>query len=82
MKNISLIALLALAACLTGCSGYKKPSMSVNPESMSAETLCFRAAGSRKPELNDEISRRNIDCAGLLADDPLLSGPDESVHRF
>ena len=78
----AVLAVLAMTMLLSGCSGYKTPSLSGGPETMSAETLCFRAAGSRQTELEDEISRRNLDCAGLLQEDPLLVGPDEAVHRF
>lgn len=60
MKIFSFIAVLFLAACVS--DGYKTPSLS-NAESMSEQTLCYRAAYAKAdPAVNAEISRRNIDC--------------------
>lgn len=76
---------LLLIASLSGCSSgnYKTPGVSKAPSELSADTLCFDYATSKKPELAAEIEARNLDCAGLLRDDPLYGGgPDDSVYRI
>ena len=73
---------LGVAASLAACSGYKTPGLSKSPQSMSADTLCFRYETTKDAALGAEINARNLDCAGLLRDDPLLSGPDDSVYRM
>jgi hypothetical protein len=64
MKNIFLLSLLLLGAC---AGNYKAPSLSGNPQSMSAETLCFRYAGAKNdPAIVAEITARRLDCGQLL----------------
>ena len=74
--------LLAMTLSLTACAGYKTPSLSGDPSKMSADTLCFRYESSKDPALGAEIDARNIDCAGLLREDPLYSGPDDSAYKM
>lgn len=78
---VTLLAmtLLVLAAC---AGNYKTPGVAKDPSKMSADTLCFRYASAKDPALGAEIERRGLDCTALLRDDPLYSGPDESVYRM
>lgn len=81
MKHIFLIPLLLL----TACGSYKTPSLSGDPHSMSAATLCYRYAGARRDQaVSDEVTARNLDCTAILDDDPLYStGPDLGpAHRM
>jgi hypothetical protein len=54
-------------AMTTACGGnFKTPSLS-NPHSMSADTLCYRAAYAKSNEaLNNEVAARNLDCENIL----------------
>ena len=61
---------LLLTAC-TGGNYY--PTLSGDPERMSGQTLCFRHANTGDPDLATEITKRNIDCAGLLSEDPVYN---------
>jgi len=59
--------------------------MSGDPAKMSSDTLCFRYANNKAPELAAEIDRRNLDCASILREDPLLTqgrGELEAAHRI
>ena len=81
MKKIQTIGLcLLLSLFLGACAGYRGPSVSGDPARMSGDTLCFRYESSRDAALGAEIARRNLDCAGLLRDDPLYpGGPDRDT---
>lgn len=64
MRTIALFACLAL---LSACAeDFKHPSAG-NPQSMSADTLCYRAAFAKDDQaIRDEIAARNLDCARIL----------------
>ena len=79
MKQLSLI--VSVLITLTACQSYRTPSMSGDPAGMSADTLCFRYASSKDPELGAEIARRNLDCARLLESDPLLNHQNRELDR-
>jgi hypothetical protein len=71
MKPLALI----LALTLTACANPKTPSISSNPKTMSADTLCYRYAGARKnTAIADEIKARGLNCAQILESDPLYRG--------
>lgn len=74
MKYTILITVLLITACLTGCEGYRTPTMSENPAKMSDHTLCYRAETTGKTDLKDEARRRNLDCRAAIENDPLLAG--------
>jgi hypothetical protein len=80
MRTILITSLLLLTAC--SGSNYRTPGLSGTPSKMSSDTLCFRYASSKSPDLAAEIDARNIDCAALLRDDPLYTGPDEAAYRM
>jgi len=63
---------LVLLVCLQSCTNPKTPSISSNPQTMSADTLCYRHAGGRKNQaIADEITARRLNCAQILESDPL-----------
>lgn len=69
MKNLLLIACLALAAC----DGMKGPSLSGDPARMSGDTLCYRAAYAKDDAaINNEIQARHLDCKAMLEEHPPL----------
>lgn len=71
----TLMLSLTLALLLTGCEGFRYPSLSPTPEEMSSQTLCYRHATAQGDQaLADEIATRRLDCAEIVADDPLLEG--------
>lgn len=73
MKNLTL-TILAIAS-LTACQNYRTPQFrNSTPESMSSDTLCYRYATTKNENLADEISRRNLNCAAILENDPLYQG--------
>ncbi len=74
--------LFLLPIILAACEGYRMPGLSKDPARMSADTLCFQYASSNDPKLAAEIDARRLDCAGMLREDPLYTGPDESVYRM
>ena len=76
-----IFLMLVLAMPLTACQSYRTPSMSGDPAQMSSDTLCFRYASSKDPELGAEIARRNLDCARLLESDPLLNHRSHEIDR-
>ena len=66
---------LTLALLLTGCEGFKYPSLQSEPQEMSSQTLCYRHATSQGDQaLADEIATRGLNCAEIVKDDPLLEG--------
>ncbi len=71
-KTFWIASSLSLLAMTTGCaSGYKTPSVSNNPHSMSADTLCYRAAYAKDdPAVQEEIAARGLDCAENLSQQP------------
>lgn len=70
MKNVLLLLTLCLAAC-GGMDNFKHPTFS-NPQSMSADTLCYRYATAQKDaNLDAEVHARGLDCDAILAEDPL-----------
>lgn len=73
MKRAALITGLLLTACLTGCEGYRAPSVSQDPAKLSDHTLCYRAQTTGKPEFKAEAAKRNLDCRAEIEGDPLLS---------
>lgn len=64
MKTTCLaICLFALAAC----SGNFKHPGAGDPQSMSADTLCYRGAFAKDSEaIHNEIAARRLDCARIL----------------
>lgn len=78
INNSLLFPLLLLAAC---AGNYKHPSIS-NPQSMSADTLCYRyGTNPQSQELAAEIESRGIDCSAILKDEPLYTGRPEETER-
>jgi uncharacterized lipoprotein YajG len=66
------IITLAAAILLTACANPKTPTISGNPQTMSADTLCYRHAGARHNQaIADEIKARRLNCAQILESDPL-----------
>lgn len=64
MRTIALFACLALLPACAG--GFKHPAAG-NPQSMSADTLCYRAAFAKDDQaIRDEIAARRLDCARIL----------------
>ncbi|MEM7651336.1 MAG: hypothetical protein AAF204_04555 [Pseudomonadota bacterium] len=84
MKHFAMILALSILslAALSACQNYRTPSLSGDPAKMSSDTLCFRYASSKAPELGAEIARRNLDCAALLRDDPLLANSRELDNAY
>lgn len=69
--------LLPLLCCLFlgACGTYLTPTLSQNPEKMSIDTLCYRAATHPENEaLADEIRARNLDCDKVMEDERLYTG--------
>ncbi len=68
----TIIALIPLAlAALAGCEGYKGPSLSGSPETMSTQTLCYRYVTGDEA-LAPEVAERGVDCSEVIKSDPLL----------
>jgi hypothetical protein len=70
MQKWILISLLALGACSGGgdspFDNYKTPTLD-NPQNMSADTLCYRAAYAKSSQaLKDEVRARGLDCGAIL----------------
>lgn len=79
-----ILPAITLCLLLTACAGYKTPGLDQAPHEMSADTLCFRYASSKDPALAAEIDARNLDCAALLRDDPMMPGGPglDAAHRI
>lgn len=68
-KHLICLALFILTAA---CSGYNRPSISNDPATMSADTLCYRyGTGQKNEDIAQEIMIRGLDCAAILRADPL-----------
>ena len=75
MKRKSLMIAVLL---LVSCEGYKRPSLSSNPQTMSADGLCFRDAYAQlDAAMKAEIAARNLDCDEILESQPPPPGQSE-----